>query len=130
MRAVFDTSKRCTRCLDSAVWKDGELRCSECGQLIAIRYRIGEEVTIYTFQKFRANQKEIERREGSKSNPEVGGYLGDISLSEFADLVRDFRSDENNLFSLQGSEGRVSKDYESEDSSEFLQVDDLKENTY
>ena len=123
-------SKRCTRCLESAVWKDGVLRCSQCGQMIALRYRIGEEVTIYTFQKFRANQKEIERREDTKNAPEVGGYLGDISLSEFADLVRDFRSDENNLFSLQGGEGRVSEDCKSEDPSEFLPVDDLGNNTY
>lgn len=126
----MNTSKKCTRCLDSAEWKDGELRCSKCGQLIAIRYKIGEEVTIYTFQKFRASRKEIEGREDSKIITKGGGLLGDISLSEFADLVRDFRSDENNLFPLQGGEGRVSENFESEDPSEFLQVDDLKDNTY
>ena len=116
--------------MDSAEWKDGELRCSECGQLIAIRYKIGEEVHPYIFQKFMANRKEIEGRKDTYSIAEERDLLGNVTFSEFADLVRDFRSDENNLFPLQGGEGRVSENFESEDPSEFLQVDDLKDNTY
>jgi len=81
--------------------------------MIALRYKIGEEVHVYTFKKFGAKRKEIEGREDSYKITESGGLLGDVSYSEFH-LLCDFRSDERNLFPLQNCARWDSKDCESE----------------
>jgi len=98
--------------------------------MIALRYRIGEEVKPYIFRKFKSKRKEIEGREDTYNITEIGGLLGDISLSEFSDLLCDFRSDEDDLFPLQDSERWDSEDCESENTSELLPNDDLENNTY
>ena len=127
---MLDTVKRCKRCLDYATWKGGVLRCSKCGQMIALRYRIGEEVKLYIFQKFRTKRKEIKGRKDCFQITKDGDLLGDISFKEFDDLRDYFRSNPADLFSVQKDEGRLCEDCESEDSEGFQQVDDLDNSTY
>ena len=97
------------------MWKDGELRCSKCGQLIAVRYRIGKEVHVYPFQKFKSDRKRIEGREDSYKITESGDLLGDISFEDFDDLRNYIRSDPADLFPIQEDEGWLCEDCESED---------------
>ena len=127
----MNTSKQCARCLDSAEWKDGELRCNKCGQLIAVRYRIGEEVYVYPFEKFKSNKKRIEGREDTYKITKSGDLLGDISFKGFEDEIRDYvRSESADLFSVQGDGNRICEDCESEDSERLQQTDNLDNDTY
>lgn len=116
---VLNTGKRCKRCLDCAEWKGGELRCSNCGQLIAIRYKIGEEVHPYIFQKFGAKRKKIEGREDTYKITNEGDLLGRVGFEEFDNLLYNFGSGENAIFPIQEDEGGVCEDCESEDTERF-----------
>ena len=126
----MNTCKRCKQCLDCAIWEGGVLHCSKCGQMVAVRYQIGEDVHIYTFQKFRSKRKEIEGRDDTFKITGEGDLLGRVGFEEFDKLLYNFRSDENAIFPVQEDEGGICKDYKSEDSEGFRQINDLEnENT-
>jgi len=96
-----------------------------------VRYRIGEEVYVYPFEKFKSNKKRIEGREDTYKIAKSGDLLGDISFKEFEDDLHNYiRPDTSDLFPVQEDEGGICKDYKSEDSEGFRQINDLEnENT-
>jgi len=99
--------------------------------LIALRYKIGEEVKLYIFQKFRTKRKEIKGRKDCFQITKDGDLLGDISFKGFEDEIRDYvRSESADLFSVQGDGNRICEDCESEDSERLQQTDDLDNDTY
>ena len=98
--------------------------------MIALRYRIGEDVRIYTFQRFKSKRKEIEGRGDTFKITNEGDLLGKVGFEEFDDLLYHFRSDESAIFPIQEGQRGVCEDCESEDSEGFRETDDLiNENT-
>ena len=96
--------------------------------MIALRYQIGEEVRVYTFQKFKARRQENEGREDTKRITEDGDLLGKIDFGEFDNLCRDFGQFEDSILPLQEDGQGLYEDSESEDSSAVRCNDDLDEN--
>lgn len=106
------------------------MRCSKCGQMIAIRYQIGEDVHVYTFQKFKSKRKAIEGRDDTFKITNEGDLLGRVGFEEFDNLLYNFGSGENAIFPIQEDEGGVCEDCKSEDPEGFRQINDLEnENT-
>jgi hypothetical protein len=96
-----------------------------------VRYRIGEEVYVYPFEKFKSNRRRIEGREDTFKITNEGDLLGDISFKEFEDDLQNYiRPEPTDLLSLQEDKNWVCEDCESEDSEGFRETDDLiNENT-
>lgn len=66
-------------CVKKGKWEHGEFRCQDCGELVAIAYKIGEKTRIYTlpgYTKYRIPSNN-------------GSFLGEIEFKEFNDIAKD-----------------------------------------
>jgi len=79
-------SKKCKQCLDCGVWEGGVLRCSKCGQMIAIRYKIGDDVRIYPLQRFKGSKDKIENRVDTYSITSSADLIGFVDFKDFDGL--------------------------------------------
>lgn len=102
-------SKKCKQCLDCAVWEGGVLRCSKCGQMIALRYKIGDDVGIYPLQKFKGSKDQIEKRGDTYSITSNADLIGFVDFEDFDGLY-----------------GCVTKECD----SESTEKDNLEQDTY
>lgn len=69
-------------CVKKGKWEHGEFRCQDCGELIALAYKIGEKTRIYTLPGY--TKYRIPNNNGS--------VLGEIEFKEFNDIAKDWSS--------------------------------------
>jgi len=102
-------SIKCKQCLDCGVWEGGVLRCSKCGQMIALRYKIGDDVRIYPVQKFKGSKDKIENRGDTYSITSNTDLIGFVDFKDFDELY-----------------GRITRECDSESTDK----DNLEQDTY
>lgn len=71
----FHTKKSCIK---NGKWINGELKCSICGKTIALAYRVGNNIEIFKFPKFK--KYNIEHLISNIS------FVKELDFSEFANL--------------------------------------------
>lgn len=113
------------KCILEAQWAGSSFVCSKCGKELAFRYRIGEEVRIFVHERFKKFAQEIKERKGSYEVSSWRDLLGDISFSDFEDLLHDFRCKPFDILPLPECGGWDAEDSEGYDSDGFSDLEDL-----
>ena len=78
------------KCLRNAIWRKNILQC-KCGRKLAIRYMIGDEVRILTYDKFSKYKQEILAREDTQKIARKSEGFGMLGNEEWEKILRDIR---------------------------------------
>lgn len=72
------------RCAKQAKWVKGALRCP-CGNILALRYRFGDEQRVFIYSNFKKYQNQIMQMEPSREDD--GEVVGVCCFDDFSDFI-------------------------------------------
>lgn len=72
-------------CIKNAVWSNGELRCAKCGRLIALAYKIDNQICVFKLPHYKKCQIDL-------SNPEIS-FVSELSYSDFDEYISELKKE-------------------------------------
>lgn len=118
------------KCVENARWSGGVMRCTECNEIVALRYMTNKNLVVYVYDKFKKFRQEIEQKKDTYYISSVTDLIGNVQYEEFDQLVDNIEPIEN--FTPMYTFNTLEEDSEedgSEKAQESHELEDLAPNS-
>lgn len=109
-------------------WDDhNTLRCTKCGEIIAMRYVFENEVRIYVFKKFRKFKPKVKAFQEVCFDSKDGAKMDGVRFIDFDNILCDLELGTNYIFPMEEDAGGVREDWEGCDATGTIWADEIEE---